>query len=116
MLQKQAYEIQTTLSRNLERLNEAIDQNFLLSNPTFQLLRNYTNFNEIRIHCWKAYHNRVQDVVITDGQTEESTELFNYVLGYSTYDRSNLCQAFRRLSDDTSLMSQKSCTDYSPQS
>ena len=80
---------------------------YLLKRESFQQLRTFTEYTEIRLTCHKPSHGRTVDLSIT-----LANHVYNFIRGQPS--RFNYCgTSFKKLEDDTSmLLSSTTCSGF----
>ena len=95
---------QLTYGENLNDLSKANVGQFILNASQYPVLREYTNFTEIRLFCRKpALHSRTVDVAITVDE-----QIYDYLLN-KDFSGSYCDKTYRFLSGDNSLLSGVAC-------
>ena len=89
----------------IKDLHKAAEGKFILESQSFAVLRDYTQYSEIRLFCYKPSHGRTVDIAIT-----LDDQIYNFIQGVaSTF---NYCgKSYRKLEDDNSLLSNTPCNE-----
>ena len=93
--------------QKVAELEKAVNGQFLFTASQYALLREYTQFSEIRLFCHKPSHGRTVDVAIT-----VDDQIYNYLLDKKS--SFGYCdKTYRPLPADNSLVSRLPCEELS---
>ena len=89
----------------IKDLHKAAEGKFILESQNFAVLRDYTQYSEIRLFCYKPSHGRTVHIAIT-----LDDQIYNFIQGVAS-DFNYCRKSYRKLEDDNSLLSNTACNE-----
>ena len=97
---------QITYGESINDLSKATNGQFILEASQYSMLREYTNFTEIRLFCRKkASHSRTLDVAIT-----ADNQIYDFLLNKKSFG-SYCDKVYKHLEGDNSVLSSFPCDE-----